>query len=217
MAYARDRLAARLPVRVTSSLCGVAPSGAAAWVFDQVEVGTGAASTGVRVTALLTRAGEAWLVAACYWSLPFETQDEQDAVKHAGRLEPGAVLTEGLAADAKPLAKALAAALAEPERIPDLYSEREDHASIGSVVDEVFTGPAGRAVWRKFVEFVSDFSLRGPLRGALVAEDAGWLAANIDIGRPPTPYRFLYLWLQEQDGWKIVSSHDAVSRPLPPH
>ena len=70
------------------------------------------------------------------------------------------------------------------------------------------------AAWAEFVGYVSDYTLRGPLRAALTTNDLGWLAANIDIGQPPTPYRFFYIWLHETDTWRIVISHDAVSRPL---
>jgi hypothetical protein len=47
-----------------------------------------------------------------------------------------------------------------------------------------------------------------------VTDDAGWLAANIDIGQPPTPYRFFYVWLREAADWRIVISHDGVERSL---
>jgi hypothetical protein len=84
--------------------------------------------------------------------------------------------------------------------------------TIGSVVDEVFLGDAGRSAWAEFVEYVTAFHLRGPLRAAVPGSDVAWIAANVDIGTPPTPYRFLYLWVREDDGWQIVVSHDAVSR-----
>jgi len=135
-------------------------------------------------------------------------------VKAAGDLEPGAMLEDGVAAESQPLADALTAALADPRLLPDLYSPRDEHATIASVLDEVFLGPAGKAAWQQFVEVVSSFTLRGPLRGALVVDDLARLAANIDIGQPPTPYRFFYGWLREDDGWRIVVSHDAVSRSL---
>jgi hypothetical protein len=112
------------------------------------------------------------------------------------------------------LAAALTGALQEPRLLPELYSTREDHATIGSVIDEVFVGPAGRAAWQEFVGYVSDYTLKGSLRAALTTNDLGWLAANIDIGQPPTPYRFFYIWLRETDTWRIVISHDAVSRSL---
>ena len=125
--------------------------------------------------------------------LPFATQAEQDAVKHAGQLEPGLPLEEVITDEAQPLAAALTGALKEPPLLPALYSTRGDHATVGSVIDEVFVGPAGRAAWEEFVGYVSDYMLRGSLRAALTTNDLGWLAANIDIGRPPTPYRFLYV------------------------
>jgi hypothetical protein len=168
----------------------------------------------VRVTALLRRELDRWRIAACYWSLPFATQAEQDAVKHAGQLEPGLPLEEVITDGAQPLADALTGALQEPRLLPELYSTRGDHATIGSVIEEVFVGPAGRAAWEEFVGYVSDYTLRGSLRAAVITNDLGWLAANIDIGQPPTPYRFFYIWLRETDTWRIVISHDAVSRSL---
>jgi hypothetical protein len=53
-----------------------------------------------------------------------------------------------------------------------------------------------------------------PVRAAQVTQDLGWLAANIDIGQPPTPYRFFYIWLREGEHWRIAISHDSVSRRL---
>ena len=210
-----------LRVRPTSSLVGTTPSEESAWVFDRLDVEMDAASlhveAEVRVTALLVLDGEdTWRVAAAYWSLPYETQAEQDALKEAGDLEPGAVLVEALTGAAWPLATVLAAALEQPTLLPGLYSTRDDHVTIGSVTDEVFVGPAGRAAWEEFVQAVDAFALRGPMRGGLVSDDIGWLAANVDILVPPTPYRFFYIWLRESGTWKIVVSHDAVSRPLAP-
>ena len=107
---------------------------------------------------------------------------------------------------------ALTRALAQPQLLPDLYSTCDDHVTIGSVVEEVFVGSAGRAAWQEFVLYVTAFAPRGPMCAALVAPDVGWLAANIDVGEPPTPYRFFYIWIHEETGWRIVLSHDAVSR-----
>lgn len=197
---------------------GQSPDGNAAWLFDVVSIRVGehedVLPIRVRVTAVLTRTTGAWRVASCYWSLPFGTQAEQDAVKHAGRLDAGMLLPEGVDPPARPLETALVQALEEPRRLPDLYSVSPGHATIGSVVDEVFLGDAGRAAWREFVQYVSSFTLRGPVRAAQVNQDVAWLAANIDIGEPPTPYRFFYVWGREDGDWRIVISHDAVARSL---
>jgi ketosteroid isomerase-like protein len=224
VAYARRRLGplrssgTALALNVGSSKSGTDPSGRGAWVFDQVDVNIARRGVDmqakVRVTALLKRELDRWRLAACYWSLPFATQAEQDAVKHAGQLEPGLPLEELITDEAQPLAAALTTALQEPRLLPELYSTREDHVTIGSVTDEIFVGPTGRAAWAEFVGYVSDYTLRGSLRAALTTNDLGWLAANIDIGQPPTPYRFFYIWLHETDTWRIVISHDAVSRSL---
>ncbi len=207
---------ATLRLRTDSSLAGTSASGRGVWVFDQVvaeamQNGTVTCSMPIRLTALLVR-DEDWRIAAAYWSVPFETQEDQDVVKHAGALDPGRLLDESIAPDAVPLVDALEAALAQPRLIPDLYSTRDDHVTIGSVVEEVFRGSAGHAAWEEFVQYVTSFARRGPMRAALVAPDIGWLAANIDIGKPPTPYRFFYIWIREVTGWRIVVSHDAVSR-----
>lgn len=205
-----------LRLRSDSVLAGAAPSGQCLWVFDQliaeeVHGDTVVCSVPIRLTALLAL-DEEWRMAAAYWSVPFRTQEVQDAVKHAGALEPGMPLDEAVAPDARPLVDALQAALDRPGLLPTLYSTRDDHVTIGSVVEEVFVGVAGRSAWEEFVQYVTEFARRGPMRAALVAPDAGWLAANVDIGKPATPYRFFYIWLQEESGWRIVVSHDAVSR-----
>jgi hypothetical protein len=193
-------------LEIVTSTIGTAGANAR-WVFDQLVVG----DVPVRVTALIAR-DTTWRIAAAYWSIPYATQDEQDSVKAAGQLEPGVELTDQVTIDAHPLADALRAAIADPSLLPGLYSTADAHVTIGSVTDEVFIGNAGRAAWEDFVGHVRAFSLRGPMRGALVQPDTGWLAANIDIGEPATPYRFFYIWHHDRRGWRIVVSHDAVSR-----
>lgn len=218
-----DAVAARgatLRLRSDRLLVGASPSGQCLWVFDHlvaegVQNDAVVCSVPIRLTALLAR-GEDWRLAAAYWSVPFESQEEQDAVKVAGSLEPGVALDEAITPDARPLVDALRAALDQPELLPGLYSTRDDHVTVGSVVEEVFVGGTARAAWEEFVHYVTAYAPRGPMRAALVAPDVGWLAANIDIGQPATPYRFLYIWLREDTGWRIIVSHDAVSRdPLP--
>ena len=222
----RDRLEAirecgeSIRIRTESSVGGTSGSGQGAWIFDQVVVdvvedGVVRRSAPVRVTAALARQEGGWRIAAGYWSVPFETQEVQDEAKHEGGLQPGNVLDEAIADQARPFAVALRAALADPAALPGLYSTHVGQATIGSVVGEVFVGPAGQAVWREFVQYVNDFVPRGPMRAALVTPDLGWLAANIDIGaEDPTPYRFFYIWLKEGSDWHIVVSHDAVSSAL---
>lgn len=207
---------ATLRLRATRRTVGLSPTGHGAWVFDDIVAesaseGTTLCSVPIRLTALLV-SEDVWQVAAAYWSIPFPTQDDQDAVKHAGDLEPGVELVESTGQGAEVLTDALRRALQEPRRIPALYSTRADHVTIGSVVDEISLGDAGHAAWAEFVDHVTAFLPRGGMRAALAGPDVGWLAANIDIGAPPTPYRFLYIWIREDDGWQIVVSHDAVSR-----
>jgi len=205
-----------LRLRIDSRRGGVNAEGTAAWLFDQltaevVDQGSVACSVAIRMTALMALA-DRWQVAAAYWSIPYDTQAEQDRVKAAGELPAGAGLPEGVAEVARPFVDALSSALARPDLLPQLYSDEDDHVTIGSVVDEVFLGAAGRAAWREFVRHVTEFKLRGPLRAELVVPDVGWLAANIEVGSPPTPYRFFYIWQFGLNGWQITVQHDAVSR-----
>jgi ketosteroid isomerase-like protein len=207
---------ATLQLRAVRRTVGASPSGHAGWVFDDIVAesasgGTTLCSVPIRLTALLV-SDDGWQVAAAYWSVPFPTQDDQDAVKHAGDLAPGVELSESIGQGTEVITEALRRALGEPRHIPALYSTRADHVTIGSVVDEIFLGDAGHAAWAEFVEHVTAFVPRGGMRAALAGPDVAWLAANIDIGVPPTPYRFFYIWVHEDDGWQIVVSHDAVSR-----
>jgi hypothetical protein len=202
---------------VLDSANAVVTDSGSGWVFDQLVVKLGAEGGVdrdliVRVTALVVNGPTGLRVAAAYWSVPYETQDEQDAVKHAGRLRPGAELPEGVGVGAEALVELLVSALARPSTLPGLYSVGSGAVTIGSVVDEVFEGSTGRAAWQEFVQFVSAFAPRGPIRARLVTADLGWVAANIGIGEPPTPYRFFYVWHREGEDWRIVVSHDGVSR-----
>jgi hypothetical protein len=206
-----------LRISTASRLEGVSGSREGRWSFDQIVVelvkeGATVQTVPIRVTALLARAEGEWRIAAGYWSVPFETQEEQDSAKHAGLLPPGDVLEERIGDTAGPLVERLTTALSQPRLLPELYSIGPDSVTIGSVVDEVFVGAAGQAAWEEFVKHVTAFVPRGPMRAALVTSDLGWLAANIDIGEPPTPYRFFYIWHREGRDWRIAVSHDAVSR-----
>jgi len=206
----------RLQLRSAGVVTGVSPSGTAVWLFDRVtaaatRAGEGVCGIEIRVTALLVYDAE-WRVAAAYWSVPYETQEQQDRVKATGKLVPGIEFPQNAGSSTNAAAELLAAALAEPRLLPDLYAMDSSHVTIGSVADEVFLGPAGHAAWSEFVQFVDSFELRGPMRGATVGSDAAWLAANIDVGQPPTPYRFFYVWARYQEGWRICISHDAVTR-----
>ena len=185
-------------------------------VFDQLTAqsmrgGTAECAVSIRLTTLLALDND-WRIAAAYWSVPFRTQADQDAVKRLGRLQPGRVLDEAVTDDAAHLVRALRSAIDEPRLLPDLYSTSDNQVTIGSVADEVFVGETGKAAWAEFVQYVTAFVPRGPMRAALAAPDIGWLAANIDVGHPSTPYRFFYVWTRESTGWRIVVSHDAVSR-----
>jgi hypothetical protein len=202
------RTAGALALTPSRGVTGSTESGSGTWVFDTVEARGDACLQTVRVTALV---GADERIAAAYWSLSYPTQDAQDAVKYAGQLQPGVELPESDIGDAAPLVDALVNALRDPSLLPGLYSQDETHVTIGSVVDEVFVGEAGHAAWSEFVKYVSAFKQRGPMRAGLVGADAGWVAANIDIGEPPTPYRFFYVWVLAADGWKIAVSHDSVS------
>jgi ketosteroid isomerase-like protein len=207
---------ATLRLHSTRRVVGTSPSGQGSWVFDDLIAearsnGMTLCSVPIRVTALLV-SDDGWRIAAAYWSIPFPTQDDQDAVKHAGDLAPGNALDESVGEGAEELVAGLRRALAQPAGLPGLYSAREDHVTIGSVVEEVFLGGAGRAAWTEFVEYVTAFVPRGGMRAAVAGPDVAWLAANIDIGSPPTPYRFFYVWIHRDDSWEIVVSHDAVSR-----
>lgn len=206
-----------IEIRTGHRVIGTADDGSG-WVFDQITVATRDAGghllreLSVRVTALVSHGQSGPRVAAAYWSVPYETQAEQDAVKNAGRLQPGNEFRPRVDDAAEPLVGLLVEALADPRQLPELYSSCPEHVSLGSVTDEVFEGAAGRDIWQQFVRHVSVFVPRGPFRAHLIAPGLGWVAANIGIGEPPTPYRFFYVWQLEDDGWRIVVSHDGVSR-----
>jgi hypothetical protein len=94
---------ASLRIRNLGSLARTTASGEGGWVFDRLAVevamqGEPPRAVPARVTAALVHDEGGWRVAAGYWSVPFDTQDGQDAVKHAGLLEPGEVLAESIGA-----------------------------------------------------------------------------------------------------------------------
>jgi ketosteroid isomerase-like protein len=206
-----------LRVRSSEVLLGVSDSGHSAWFFDRFVVEV-VGDHGVlhrvpiRLTGLLVRNG-VWRLAAAHWSVPLPSNEYQYALLEAGTLPAGIALQHELGPDAQPLARRLEDALARPRALPALYATRQDAVTIGSAVDEVFLAAAGQEAWRQFVSSPPGFAVRGGLRGAM-SPDGGtaWLATHIDITfELTTPYRFFFIWVREQDDWKIVVSHDSVS------
>jgi len=206
-----------LRVRASEALLGVGDSGRSAWFFDQfvVEVVGDYGVLGhvpIRLTGLLVRNG-GWRLAAAHWSVPLPSNEHQHTLLKAGTLPAGIALRHELGPDVQPLARRLGEALARPRALPALYATRQDAVTIGSAVDEVFLAAAGQDAWRQFVSSPPGLAVRGGLRGAM-SPDGGtaWLATHIDITfELTTPYRFFYIWVREQDDWKIVVSHDSVS------
>jgi ketosteroid isomerase-like protein len=196
---------------------GLCDSGSSAWFLDRfvvniVEDREIPRQIPIRVTGLLVR-GSDWRLAAAFWSVPLRDNDYQYSLLEAGKIKSGVTLKDQVTPEAQPLAQSLAKVMTQPHSMPGLYSTHEDTFVIGSTVDEVFRGVEGKKWVQEIVNLPLKFAVRGGMRGAVTPDDqTAWVAAHIDLsGGFTVPYRFLYIWLREQDGWKIVLSHDAIS------
>ena len=166
----------------------------------------------IRLTGLVVR-DQDWRLAAAYWSIPLRSNDYQYTLLEEGKLQAGVALENQVAPEAQSLAQSLVQVMAQPHLMPELYSTREDAFTIGSTLDEFFLGAEGKNWVQEIVLLPLQFAVRGGIRSAVVPDGCTtWMATHIDLSAGLTvPYRFFYIWLREQDEWKIVVSHDAVS------
>jgi ketosteroid isomerase-like protein len=196
---------------------GLCESGESAWFLDRfvIDVMGGQEipqGLPVRLTGLLVHEPD-WRLAAGYWSIPVRDNDTQHTLLEDGKIRAGLALESQVSNEAQTLAQSLVAVMAEPACMPELYSRREDAYTIGSTVDEVFHAAEGRSWVQEIVQLPLGFAIRGGMRGAVAPDGCtAWMATHVDLsGGLTVPYRFFYVWLHEQNGWKIVISHDGVS------
>jgi len=206
-------------LRVQSSeiQVGLCDSGRSAWFFDQIVIDIEGDqeiphSVPIRLTGLLVR-DQDWRLAAVYWSIPLHSNEYQYSLLQDGKIHAGVALEDQVAPEAQSLAQSLVKALAQPHSLPELYATREDAFTIGSTVDEVFLAAEGKNWVQQIVLLPLQFAVRGGIHSAVASDGCtAWMATHIDLTSGLTvPYRFFYVWLREQDEWKIVVSHDAVS------
>jgi ketosteroid isomerase-like protein len=166
----------------------------------------------IRFTGLLVR-DQGWHLAAAYWSIPLRDNEYQYSLLENGKIQKGIALEDHVTPEARALAQILAKVMDQPSSMPELYATREDAFTIGSTVEEVFHAAEGKNWVQEIVQLPLQFAVRGGIRGAVAPDGCmAWLATHIDLsGGLTVPYRFFYIWLREQDEWKIVVSHDAVS------
>lgn len=204
-------------VQSSETRVGLCHSGRSAWFFDQfviesVENGEASRNIPIRLTGLLVQ-DQDWRLAAAFWSIPLRDNEYQYSLLQDGKIQSGLALDYQVTPEAKPLAQSLAEVMTKPISMSELYSTRDDSFTIGSTVDEVFLAAEGKNWVREITELPLKFSLRGGVRGGVSPDGCtAWMATHMDIvGGITMPYRFFYVWLREQDEWKIVVSHDAVS------
>ena len=205
-------------VRSSDPRVGLCHSGRSAWFLDQfvikiIENGEASRNIPIRLTGLLVQ-DQDWRLAVAFWSIPLRNNEYQYSLLQDGKIQSGLALDSQVMPEAKSLAQSLADMMTKPISTSELYSTRHDSFTIGSTVDEVFLAAEGKKWVREITELPLKFSLlRGGVRSGVSSDGCtAWMATHIDIvGGITMPYRFFYVWLREQDEWKIVVSHDAVS------
>ena len=204
-------------VQSSETRIGLCHSGRSAWFFDSfdveiVEHQEGSRHIPIRLTGLVTQDRD-WRLMAAYWSIPLRDNEYQYSLLQDKKIQSGVELDYQVAPEIQSLAQSLAESMEQPRTMPELYSTRDDAFTIGSTVDEVFLAADGKDFVQQITGLPLKFSIRGGIRGGVSADGCtAWMATNMDIvGSITMPYRFFYVWLREQDGWKIVVSHDAVS------
>ena len=216
-AYCEQSKDVEFHVQSSETRLGLCHSGRSAWFFDQfvvkgVEKRGTSRSIPIRLTGLLVLE-QGWRLAAAFGSIPLRDNEYQYSLLQNEKIQPGLALEYQVAPEAQPLAQSLAEVMEKPISMSELYSTRENSFTIGSTVDEVFLAADGKNWVRGITELPLKFALRGGVRGGISPDGCtAWMATHIDIvGGITMPYRFFFIWSREQDEWKIVVSHDAVS------
>ncbi|HCC79253.1 MAG: hypothetical protein A2X25_15500 [Chloroflexi bacterium GWB2_49_20] len=209
-----------LRLQLSEIRVGLCDSGRSAWFFDRfvIEIVRDQEimySYPIRITGLLVR-DQDWRLAAAYWSIPLRSNEYQYSLIVGGKIQAGVALANRVAPAAQPLAQSLLKAMAQPPSLPELYATREDAFTIGSTIDEVFFAADGKNWVQEIAQLPLQFAVRGGIHSAIAPDGCtAWMATHIDLtGGITMPYRFFFVWLREQDRWKIVVSHDAVSTDL---
>jgi hypothetical protein len=204
---------------------GVAPDGRSAWVAEELTVtvtaGTDVTPIPYRLTSVLAEDAGAWTVIAQAWSIGMPNE-EAFAAAAQGALPALAPVAESIGAGAQPLVDLLQAGCADPAAWLASWSRRPDAFSFGSAPEEKLDG--GAAIHEVFGQQITGYQMRIAVNGGLHAAVApsgtvGFLAGNLDVsftmeGNTLTqPYRALFVYLQEADGWKLVQSHFSNGLP----
>lgn len=208
---------AELRLQSSEIQVGLCASGRSAWFLDRLVIEIAREqeilySYPIRITGLIVL-DQDWQLTAAYWSIPLRSNEYQYSLIQGGKIHAGVALEGQVAPEAQPLAQSLIRAMAQPHFLPEMYATREDAFTIGSTVDEVFLAAEGNNWVQQIVQLPLQFAIRGGIH-SVVAPDGctAWMATHIDLnGGLTMPYRFFFVWLREQDEWKIVVSHDAVS------
>ena len=188
----------------------------AAWVAEEMPGtrmgpdGT-ATETAYRVTSFVIRDGDRWLVAAQHWSIGLEGND---ALAAGG--ETPAALSDDVGPGADLLVRATDEALSSPEALEARISARPDVFVFGAGLNDRAEGGAAarRYVQAKVGDRAIRISRAGGVRAALApGGNAGFVACNLDASvivdgaRTTRTGRGLFVWLLEDDEWRIVQLH----------
>ncbi|MBI5501755.1 MAG: nuclear transport factor 2 family protein [Deltaproteobacteria bacterium] len=187
----------------------------AAWVAEEMP-GThllpdgSTLETAYRVTSFVVRDRDRWFVAAQHWSVGLAADD---APAGAGSPAP---IADDVEAGAETLVAALDEALASPEALEARISTRPDTFLFGLGLDDRAEGgdAARQYVRAKVAGEAVRFSRTGGVRAALApGGSAGFVACNLDTSvivdraRTTRTSRALFVWLLENEAWRIVQLH----------
>ena len=204
---------------------GVAPDGRGAWVAEGLTVtisGEPATVIPYRVTSVLSEDGGAWTVIAQAWSVGV-TNEEAMAMATAGQLPPLAAIEPSVGEGAQAMADQLQAGCADASVWLASWSERPDAFAFGSAPEEAIEG--GTTIREGMGQMVAAYQMTIAVNGGMHAKLApsgtvGFLAANLDmgmtlegVGTVSQPYRALFVYLQEEGGWRLVQSHFSNGLP----
>lgn len=193
---------------------GVAPSGRAAWVADDI-VYTVTSSAGTarhlfRMTGLVAEAEGRWHLLAASYSVPVP-----DAEAFSRSWPTPAPLPDAVGPGAEPLAALAAGISARPMHFAGAFSDRPDVLLWGTAPGEEVEG--GEEAQRFTREDDDTGALRVAVRGGVAAGlspdgTAGWLAYQGTLTLPAgqLPVRVLAVFLREEAGWRKVQEHVSV-------
>jgi ketosteroid isomerase-like protein len=181
------------------------PEGHAAWATDVVQIDGKPFAIGV----IMLESDELWTVTAIQIGIPNPKKGKGAA---PDPVAPTAFVAPPVGGNDKALAERFAAGLTPA----DLQDQMDATTVVRDLTGKASSGPkAIKKAWKKAMKNVS-FAPRKDLHARLAPDgSAGWVFGVVDVTNgtaPPVPTRYLHVYANTPDGWRLALAAPVVAR-----